>query len=155
MTQDRRAARARDVGVSARPGAETTETTPDGPTARLEQGASVARFGPALRDRRRAAGLSQRALAARTGLDFSYISKVENGRVPPPAADTIVAICRVLDTSPEDLLALTGKIPSAVQQTLSTNTMAQQFLRAAQQMALTDQEWAQLLQALHRLRAER
>src|SRR5690348_3299277 len=34
-------------------------------------------FGPALRDRRRAAGLSQRELATRIGLDFSYISKVE------------------------------------------------------------------------------
>ena len=72
-------------------------------------------FGPALRDRRRAAGLSQRELAARTGLDFSYISKVENGRVPPPAADTIVALCQVLQTPPEALLALTRKIPSAVQ----------------------------------------
>ena len=112
-------------------------------------------FGPTLRDRRRAASLSQRALAARTGLDFSYISKVENGRLPPPAADTIVAICHVLDTSPEDLLALTGKIPSAVHQTVSTNTMAQQFLRAAQEMVLTDQEWAQMIQALRRLRADR
>lgn len=112
-------------------------------------------FGPALRDRRRAAGLSQRELAARTGLDFSYISKVENGRVPPPAADTIVALCQVLDTPPEALLALTRKIPSAVHQTVSSSPAAQQFLRAAQQLALTDQEWAQLGQALHRLRAAR
>src|ERR1051326_7166082 len=101
-------------------------------------------FGSALRARRRAAGLSQRALATRTGLDFSYISKVENGRLPPPAADTIVAICRVLDTAPEDLLALTQKIPTAVQQTVSRSTAAQRFLREAQQMALTDDEWAQM-----------
>src|SRR5947209_7991555 len=39
-------------------------------------------FGPALRAGRLAAGLSQRELAARTALDFSYISKVENGRLP-------------------------------------------------------------------------
>ncbi len=109
-------------------------------------------FGPALRDRRRAVGLSQRELAARTGLDFSYISKVENGRMPPPAADTIVAICRVLDSAPEVLLALTRKIPSAVHQTVSSSPAAQQFLREAQEMALTDQEWARLLQALRRIR---
>lgn len=130
--------------MTARPGAETT---PSGHTARLGQG-----FGPALRDHRRTAGLSQRELAARTGLDFSYISKVENGRLPPPAADTIVAICQVLDTPPEDLLALTRKLPSAVQQTVSSSPAAQQFLREAQQMALTDQEWATLLRALRRLR---
>lgn len=109
-------------------------------------------FGTALRDRRRAAGLSQRELAERTSLDFSYISKVENGRLPPPAADTIVAICRVLDTAPEDMLALTGKIPSAVHQTVSSSTAAQRFLREAQQMALTDQEWARLVGVLRRLR---
>jgi len=115
----------------------------------MEQG-----FGPALRHRRRAAGLSQRDLAARTDLDFSYISKVENGRQPPPAADTIVAICRVLDIAPEDLLALTRKIPSDVHQTVSGSRAAQQFLREAQQMALTDQEWAQLVPALRRLRGD-
>ncbi len=109
-------------------------------------------FGSALRDRRRVAGLSQRELAARTGLDFSYISKVENGRTPPPAADTIVAICRALDSAPEALLALTRKIPSAVHQTVSSSPAAQQFLRKAQEMALTDQEWARLLQALRRMR---
>ena len=110
------------------------------------------RFGAALRERRQAAGLSQRDLAARTDLDFSYISKVENGRLPPPAADTIVAICRVLDIAPEDLLALTRKLPSAVHQTVSSSTAAQVFLREAQQMALTDQEWARMLQALRSLR---
>jgi transcriptional regulator with XRE-family HTH domain len=111
-------------------------------------------FGEALRQRRRAAGLSQRELAERTGLDFSYISKVENGRLPPPAADTIVALCAALGVPAEELLALTGKIPSQVQQTLSKSKAAQQFLREAQQMALTDEEWAHLAQSLHRLREE-
>ncbi len=56
----------------------------------------------------------ERELAVRTGLDFSYISKVENSRLPPPAADTIVSICNVLGVSPEELLALTGKTPNVV-----------------------------------------
>ena len=147
MRRDRRATPPRDVDVTTRPRADTT---PGGHTARIGQG-----FGPALRDHRRTAGLSQRELAARTGLDFSYISKVENGRLPPPAADTIVAICQVLDIAPEDLLALTRKIPSAVHQTVSSSTVAQRFLREAQQLELTDQEWTRMIQALHRLRADR
>ena len=80
---------------------------------------------------------------------------VLHGRLPPPAADTIVALCGVLGTDPEDLLALTGKMPSVVQQTVSSSTAAQRFLREAHQMALTDEEWARLAQALRRLRGDR
>ncbi len=54
-------------------------------------------FGELLREKRRTAGVSQRELAAGAGLDFSYISKLENGRIPPPAADTAFAIARSLD----------------------------------------------------------
>ena len=68
-------------------------------------------FGSVLRERRRAARLSQRELARQIGVDFSYISKIENGRLPPPAADTIVDICRVLETEPEELLALVTDDP--------------------------------------------
>ncbi|MBI4322043.1 MAG: helix-turn-helix domain-containing protein [Chloroflexi bacterium] len=111
-----------------------------------------ASFGAALRERRRAAGLSQRDLAERTGLDFSYISKVENGRVPPPAADTIVSMCNVLGVPAEEMLALTGKIPSEVQQTISTSKVAQEFLRHVQQMGLTDDEWGRITKSLKSLR---
>ncbi len=45
-------------------------------------------FGAALR-RRFAVGLTQHALAKRTNLDFIYIDTVENGRLPPPAANAI------------------------------------------------------------------
>ncbi|MCL4553183.1 MAG: helix-turn-helix domain-containing protein [Candidatus Marsarchaeota archaeon] len=109
-------------------------------------------FGAALRERRRSAGLSQRDLAQRAGLDFSYISKVENGRLPPPAADTIVSICNVLGVSAEEMLALTGKIPSEVQQTISTSKAAQEFLRHVQQMELTDDEWGRMSKSLQSLR---
>ena len=116
---------------------------------------SAASFGTALREYRRAAGLSQRDLAERTGLDFSYISKLENGRLPPPAADTVVAICGVLGVPSEELLALTGKIPSEVQQTVSTNQAAQRFLLEAHRMGLTDDEWRRMAASLRRLRGER
>jgi transcriptional regulator with XRE-family HTH domain len=102
-------------------------------------------FGETLRERRRAAGLSQRELAERTGLDFSYISKVENGRLPPPAADTVVAICRVLGAPPEELLALAGKLPSDVQARVGTSPVAQRFLSEADRLALTDEEWERMV----------
>lgn len=114
----------------------------------------AASFGIALRECRRAAGLSQRELADQAGLDFSYISKIENGRMPPPAADTVVGICRVLGVRAEELLALTGKIPSEVQQAVSSSSAAQKFLLEAQQMGLTDEEWRRLETSLGQLRGE-
>lgn len=109
-------------------------------------------FGAALLERRRAAGLSQRQLAGRAGLDFSYISKVENDRLPPPAADTVVKLCRILDTPPEEMLALTGKIPSQVQETVSTSTAGQEFLQEARRLKLSEAEWRKMATALRRLR---
>ena len=109
-------------------------------------------FGAALRERRRAAGLSQRELAARARLDFSYISKLENDRLPPPAADTVIALCAALGIPAEELLALAGKLPSAVQQTMGASPMAQTFLREAQRLGLTDEDWGQLMRSLHRLK---
>jgi transcriptional regulator with XRE-family HTH domain len=111
-------------------------------------------FGTALRKRRRAAELSQRELARRIGVDFSYISKIENGRLPPPAADTIVKICGVLDIEPEELLALTGKIPSKVHETVSNSRAAQEFLSEAQRMGLTDDDWRTMIKSLRDLRKD-
>jgi transcriptional regulator with XRE-family HTH domain len=111
-------------------------------------------FGTALREMRRAAQMSQRELAEHIGLDFSYISKIENSKLPPPSADTIVAICHVLERNPGELLALTGKIPSEVQRTISSSKAAQVFLREAQQLNLTDAEWETMLHSMHKLRGE-
>jgi len=111
-------------------------------------------FGQRLQELRRAAGISQRDLAAQVGVDFSYISKVENDRLPPPAADTIVKICKVLDVPPAELLALTGKLPSDVKETLSSSPAAQHFVRQAQTMNLTDSEWHSLTRSLKRLRGK-
>ena len=112
-------------------------------------------FGTKLRDYRRVAKISQRELAERTGLDFSYISKLENDRIPPPAADTIVAICQVLEIPAEELLALTGKLPSKVQQNISTSKAAQTFLREAEEMGLTDNDWERIGKALRNLKGRR
>ena len=109
-------------------------------------------FGEALREMRRQSGLTQRELASKTGLDFSYISKVENGRNPPPAADTIVLLCEALGVAPESLLALTGKLPSDVQQAVGGSSAAQEFLRQTQRLGLTEDEWRALSHEVRRLR---
>ncbi len=109
-------------------------------------------FGTTLRTIRRDAGMTQRELAERTGLDFSYVSKLENGRNLPAAADTIVSICKALDVGPETLLALAGKLPSDVHDNVGTNPAAQEFLREAQKLKLRDEEWRHLGAEVRRMR---
>lgn len=72
-------------------------------------------FGDYLRKSReeRRAGdrtFSVRQLAARVGVEPSYLSKVERGRQPPPSEQTIVSLARELDEDPDMLLALAGKV---------------------------------------------
>ena len=109
-------------------------------------------FGQALREYRRLQKISQRDLAEKVEVDFSYISKVENDRLPPPAADTIIKICEILEVPADSLLALTGKMPTQVKNGLATSPGAQQFLREASGMNLTEEEWQSLAQGLKRLR---
>ncbi len=111
-------------------------------------------FGKRLRALRRAVSISQRELASRVGVDFSYISKIENGRLPPPAAETIVKICEVLGVGPDELLAVTGKIPPGVEQSIGSSPAAIRFLRNAQAMELEEVEWLQLDEYLKQLRSE-
>lgn len=109
-------------------------------------------FGQKLRALRRAANITQRQLAERVGVDFSYISKLENDRLSPPAADTIVRISEAVGVAPDELLAVTGKMPPQVQQGVSSSPAAIQFLRSAQAMRLSEAEWKQLSEQLKRLR---
>lgn len=109
-------------------------------------------FGETLREIRRTKNVSQRELAEQVSVDFSYISKVENDRIPPPSAGTIEKISAALGVPPETLLSLTGKITSETKQMLSTSEAAQKFVKHAQTMNLTDDEWQKLTRSLKSLR---
>ncbi len=115
-------------------------------------GTMEATFGQMLRELRRSKNVSQRDLAAKVGVDFSYISKLENDRLPPPAADTVMKICQALDSEPDALLSVTGKVPSDVKEMLTGNPSALQFVREAQRMGLASSDWDRLGRTLRRLR---
>ncbi len=114
----------------------------------------MASFGDLLRTVRRNAGISQRELASRVRLDFSYISKLENDRIPPPAAETIVEICKALELPPEAMLAASGKLTPGIQASVGSSPAAQSFLRNASQMGLSEEEWKELTSTLRRLRED-
>lgn len=109
-------------------------------------------FGQTLRELRRSKGISQRELAEKVSVDFSYISKLENDRLPPPAADTIVRICLALGVPADELLALAGKVPNDIKETIGSSPAAMQFIRSAQSIGLTEEEWEKLTKQLKQLR---
>lgn len=63
-------------------------------------------LGEAIRDRRDALGLSQRALAAQAGVSGAFISQVENGQ-RQPSLGVLRQIAEALETSTGTLLAST------------------------------------------------
>jgi transcriptional regulator with XRE-family HTH domain len=59
-------------------------------------------LGDAIRDRRRAAGLTQGDLAERLGLSIAYVSLIERGGRNPPYT-TVVEIAHALGVSPREM----------------------------------------------------
>jgi transcriptional regulator with XRE-family HTH domain len=77
-------------------------------------------FGKRLRELRKDRGLSQRGLADRAGIDFTYLSKIENGRMEPPSEEVIRRVAEELDADADELIVLADKFPSDLAQQLKT-----------------------------------
>lgn len=61
------------------------------------------RFGEVLRTARHARGLTQEALAGETGLDVSFISRVERG-LQAPSIEVVFALAAALQVKPHLLV---------------------------------------------------
>lgn len=87
-------------------------------------------FGQRIRRLRKERRITQLELAERIGVDFTYVSKIENDRTTrPPAESTIRKIATVLKTDAEELIILAEKVPDNLRQTLVQDTLAVDFLR--------------------------
>jgi len=92
-------------------------------------------FGSYIQRIRRARGWTQRKVATDLGIDFTYLSKLENGRGEPPGDDTIRKLAHVLGLDPETLLALAGKVPGELRQMAQEDRDFAIFLRRLPQMS--------------------
>ena len=78
-------------------------------------------FGDYIRQRREQLrkgdpAYSVRKVAARIGVQPSYLSKIERGDETPPSEEKVVALARELNEDPDVLLALAGKVSRELQQ---------------------------------------
>lgn len=73
--------------------------------------------GQRIREIRKARNLTQRQLADRVGINFTYLSRVENDRLDDeqtPREDTLQRIASALDADPDELLLLARRIPGTI-----------------------------------------
>lgn len=108
-------------------------------------------FGQIVKQLRRNKDISQRELAEKIGCDFTYISKIENDRMPAPSLETIEKMAGVLEVDKDVLLAQSGKLTEKVKDVIS-NPEAVKFLEQCSQMNLSDSEWQSLHNQLKSLR---
>ncbi len=86
-------------------------------------------FGAQLRELRKSAGLTLRELAEKVNVNFTYLSKIEGGTLPPPSEKVIRHLAEALDYDKDELLALAGIIPSDIAEILK-DRKARERLRA-------------------------
>ncbi len=101
-------------------------------------------FGQILKQLRRSKSVSQRDLAFQVGVDFSYISKIENDRLPPPSANTIEKICDVLEIPHEILLSNSGKVSDEIKSMITSSPEVVQFLKEVKALNLSGSDWKKL-----------
>jgi len=103
-------------------------------------------FGAHLRQIRRQAGLTQRELAAQVDVDYSYISKLENGQMPPPSIELIQRLEVVLKDDSRTLMNLAGKVPSNLDEMMSGNPLLSELIRLLSTRVFSDDVYRQLIQ---------
>jgi transcriptional regulator with XRE-family HTH domain len=90
--------------------------TEDGPNPDTEDAGPMT-FGATIRHLRKARLMSQQQLASKVGIDFTYLSKIENDRLTAtqfPGEETIRKLARALEADEDELLLLAEKIPEKI-----------------------------------------
>lgn len=112
------------------------------------------RYGAFLRRRRLEKRLTQREFAEQVGVDFTYLSKVENGRLPAPSEATITQIAKVLGDDPETHLAQARKVPLDLRTTVADYPVeAAMLLREIRAKRVQPKTYRDMLQTLRSARS--
>lgn len=110
-------------------------------------------FGEKLRALRLQRKLNQRKLADVVGIDFTYLSKIETGKMPPPSQETIKRLAGALGADADELLLLADKVPEDVKDVITESPELPAFLR--QIRGLPHEDLEKLKRYAERLKAKR
>lgn len=109
-------------------------------------GNSVENFGPFIRERREATGMSLRDLAKAAGVSPTFMSKVETENWKPKE-EKLRKIAQILGLDENDLVARAGRVPSELSDIIkghSARPGVELLLRTTKDF--TPQEMAKLVQ---------
>jgi transcriptional regulator with XRE-family HTH domain len=87
--------------------------------------------------------MTQRELADALGLDFTYVSKIEGGRVPPPAREKIERAVEVLKLSSEEqigLFVLAEKLPTDMEEWVTNRPETYRLYRSMRELPREEQD---------------
>jgi transcriptional regulator with XRE-family HTH domain len=76
-------------------------------------------FGERIRELRKGKNLTQREVADKVGINFTYLSKIENDKLDRdqyPREDTVRKLAEALGADADELLLLAKRIPDAIKQ---------------------------------------
>ena len=107
-------------------------------------------FGLKLRELRKAAGFTLRELADKAGLDFTYLSKIENNRLEhTPSIRALQDLARALEVDELELMELADKVPPVLE-AIARDKEALRFFRRATETIKTSEGWRELQSYLDR-----
>jgi HTH-type transcriptional regulator, competence development regulator len=95
-------------------------------------------FGQMVRRRRRELHLTQREVALALGIDFTYLSKIENDKGDPPAESIVRKLAGILEIDEEELLALAAKVPPGLRVRAGQDVRFARLLRQLPEVADKD-----------------
>lgn len=110
-------------------------------------------FGKRVQSLRQHKAINQRDLAARVDIDVTYLSKIENDRLPPPSHDTIVRLAEELDEDPDALLLLADKMPKDLKEIIVKSPARPDFFRSVSD--LSDDELKKVQSYAEQLKRDR
>ncbi len=90
-----------------------------------------ATFGDKIRQLRLEKRLSQVQVAGRVRIDVTYLSKIENNRVPPPPEAVVRRLADILGGAADDLLIMGNRVPEDYARQIRDDSLVADFFRQA------------------------
>jgi HTH-type transcriptional regulator, competence development regulator len=99
---------------------------------------------------------SLRRFAQAVGVSATFLSRMENGDAPPPSAEKVIRIAKLLGEDGDELLALAGKVDPELPRIIRRRPRAMaDLLRTARDEGLTEEEILEVTQGLRSRRRKK
>ena len=104
-------------------------------------------FGKRIQRVRKEQKLGLRQAASKAGISATFLSRVENEKeAATPSEDTIRKLAEVLGDDFDELMQLSGRIPTSVKDYMKADPGMPEFLRRAQESNVSSEKLMELLE---------